>query len=89
MNMETTQISFKAEAYDEDLRALDAAKDRWARLPISARISLLSSVKDNLMEVAEDWVNAATKAKQIPEKSSLKASVVNFESFWIPKLLLA
>lgn len=58
-------------SYDADLLALNAAKDAWARMPVSDRIAILKSVKDALMDVAEDWVQTTAKAKGIPEGSPL------------------
>lgn len=58
-------------AYDVDLKALDAAKDRWAQTSLSERIAVLQAVKDNLMRVADEWVDAAGKAKGIPQGSHL------------------
>lgn len=58
-------------SYEADLAALNAAKTAWARTPVSARIALLKSIKDSLMEVAEDWATTAAKAKGIPEGSPL------------------
>lgn len=72
MNMELSQNPINTEAYDADLMALNAAKDNWAKMTTDRRIALLKRVKDHLMDVAEDWVNAAASAKQIPEGSPLK-----------------
>jgi acyl-CoA reductase-like NAD-dependent aldehyde dehydrogenase len=58
-------------AYDIDLKALDAAKDCWARTSLDDRIAVLQAVKDNLMRVADEWVDAAGKAKGIPQGSPL------------------
>lgn len=58
-------------AYDADLAILESAKHRWAQTTIGERVALLQLVKDNLMEVAEDWVEAAGEAKGIPQGSSL------------------
>ena len=57
--------------YDKDLAILDAAKHDWAKMSNADRITILAGVKDNLMEVAEDWAKAAAKAKGIPEGSPL------------------
>jgi acyl-CoA reductase-like NAD-dependent aldehyde dehydrogenase len=59
------------EDYDAALDALNAAKDTWAETPVADRILLLSQVKDNLMTVADAWVQTATRMKQIPEESPL------------------
>ncbi|BDY17105.1 hypothetical protein Sulfitobl28_30750 (plasmid) [Sulfitobacter pontiacus] len=58
-------------AYDVDLKALDAAKDRWAQTSLDDRIAVLQAVKDNLMRAADEWVDAAGKAKGIPQGSPL------------------
>ena len=58
-------------AYEDDLKALDAAKTNWARKSIPERIKLLKDVKHNLMEVAQAWVEAAGAAKGIPKGSPL------------------
>jgi aldehyde dehydrogenase (NAD(P)+) len=57
--------------YDVALDTLDAAKDTWARTGIAHRITLLKQVKDNLMNVAQDWAETATRKKQIPAGSPL------------------
>ncbi|PUB10273.1 aldehyde dehydrogenase family protein [Yoonia sediminilitoris] len=72
MNMANNNKAFEAEAYEADLIALEAAKDKWAQSSVETRIEILSLIKDGLMEVAEDWVTAAAKAKQIPDGSALK-----------------
>ncbi len=59
------------EEYDTALTALNAAKDTWAQTSTEERILLLQQVKDNLMSVAEDWVETASRKKQIPEGSAL------------------
>jgi acyl-CoA reductase-like NAD-dependent aldehyde dehydrogenase len=59
------------EDYDEALDALNLAKDKWAQMPTTDRISLLGQVKDNLMNVANSWVQTATRMKQIPAGSPL------------------
>jgi acyl-CoA reductase-like NAD-dependent aldehyde dehydrogenase len=59
------------EDYDAALDALNAAKTKWAQTSIADRISLLERVKDNVMIVAEDWAQTATRKKQIPEGSPL------------------
>jgi acyl-CoA reductase-like NAD-dependent aldehyde dehydrogenase len=59
------------EDYDSALDALNAAKTKWAQTSIADRISLLERVKDNVIIVAEDWAQTATRKKQIPEGSPL------------------
>ncbi len=59
------------EDYDAALNTLEAAKDAWARTSVADRIALLKQVKDNLMDVAQGWVETATRKKEIPEGSPL------------------
>ena len=59
------------EDYDVALDALNAAKTTWAQTSIADRISLLKQIKNNLLGVAENWVQTATRMKQIPEGSPL------------------
>ena len=65
---EGAQLSFEGqdalyEDYDIALSELDAAKDKWARLPPAERIALLSGMKDGIMKVAEGWAEAAARKK--------------------------
>ena len=50
-------------AYDADLAILESAKHRWAQTTIGERVAQLQLVKKNLMEIAENWVEAAGMAK--------------------------
>lgn len=59
-------------AYDKDLAVLDGAKHDWAKTPVDQRIAVLAAIKDSLMAVAEEWAEAAAKAKGIPDGSPLK-----------------
>lgn len=68
--VETLQTDFPE--IQADLEALDAAKDDWARGSVSERLTLLQEIKDALIGVAESWVNAASRAKQLPEGSPLR-----------------
>ncbi len=56
---------------EEDLQALAAAKDQWAKTSIQARIKLLSDIKVALMRVAPGWAEAAARKKRIPAGSPL------------------
>jgi hypothetical protein len=56
---------------DEALAELDAAKQRWMRTSVAERIALLKAIKDNLLQVAEGWAEAAIRGKQIPASSPL------------------
>lgn len=56
---------------DEMVAELAAAKDRWAVLPVSAKIDLMDRVRDGVLRVAEDWVAAAAKAKGLADGSRL------------------
>lgn len=57
--------------YDADIGALKAAKDTWAQSSVETRIALLQEIKDNLIGVAQDWVDTAARKKQIPEGAHL------------------
>ena len=71
LTLKPTPITHDIPAYDDDLKAVHAAKDRWAITPINERIKLLKQVKKDLMDVAEDWVLAAGRNKQIKPGSPL------------------
>ncbi|MEN8114141.1 MAG: aldehyde dehydrogenase family protein [Actinomycetota bacterium] len=62
--MDTTTI-------DSALQDLNAAKERWARLPVATKIYLLDTFRERIGDVAEEWVAAATTAKRIQPGSSL------------------
>ena len=59
------------EELDKSIARLSENKDRWAQLPVDDRIELLEQIKHCSMEVAEDWVETATRQKQIPSGSPL------------------
>jgi len=59
------------EDLDKSIARLSGNKDRWAQLQINDRIELLEQIKHCSMEVAEDWVETATRQKQIPSGSPL------------------
>ena len=56
---------------DSDIEVLRSQATSWARLAERDRIEILRRVKDGVMEVAEQWVDAAAAAKQIPSHSPL------------------
>lgn len=56
---------------DQALGELDTAKHRWVRTSVAERIAILQAIKDNLMQVAEGWAEAAVRGKQIPFGSPL------------------
>ena len=58
-------------ALDEAVSALAATKDNWAQTSIDKRMSILAQIKERTAQVAEQWVEAAVKGKQIPEGSPL------------------
>jgi aldehyde dehydrogenase (NAD(P)+) len=49
--------------YDRALEVLNANKDKWARLPISDRIRLLTAMKDGIMTVAQGWAETSARKK--------------------------
>ncbi len=60
------------EAYDRHLSTLHTGARAWARRSVQERIDILDRIKDGLMEVADDWVDASCRGKQIPEGSPLR-----------------
>ena len=56
---------------DIALKALDANKTRWARLPVATKIYLLDAIRARVGSVSHAWIEAATEAKQIPPGSQL------------------
>lgn len=58
-------------AYDEALRALDAARDRWARTPVAVRIRLLGAMKDGIRAVAQGWAETAARKKGLTPDNPL------------------
>lgn len=56
---------------DGFIAELTVAKDDWARTDNAARIKILSEIKDGLMLVADGWVEAAARHKQLPAGSPL------------------
>ena len=71
MSEVATQLPPAFAQYDEALTELDAAKHRWARTGAAERIAILRAIKDNLLQVADGWVEAAVRGKQIPAGSPL------------------
>jgi aldehyde dehydrogenase (NAD(P)+) len=58
-------------AIDAALDELAAHADRWAAMPIPRMLQLLDTVRAATDRVAARWVEAATRAKGIPEGSPL------------------
>ena len=58
-------------ALERDLQVLDAHKQAWVGLSLAAKIGLLEQVKRETVKVAERWVQAAVRAKGIPDGSPL------------------
>lgn len=56
---------------DRSIATLVQHKDEWAMLPIRQKIDHLQKMRRKTDDVAERWVNAAVKAKRIPEGSSV------------------
>ncbi len=56
---------------DQSLKRLDDGKQRWARLPIKAKISLLREVQQGALDQAPRWVDAEAKAKGLDPDSPL------------------
>ena len=59
------------EAIDRAIARLNEQKQVWATLPVGKKITYLQRMLTLTEEMAERWVAAATKAKGIPESSSL------------------
>lgn len=57
--------------YQAALDDLTAAKHDWAKMPVKQRIELLEKVKDETLAVADAWVDAAARAKLIPQGSPI------------------
>jgi aldehyde dehydrogenase (NAD(P)+) len=64
MRMDPTEI-------DSSLEALSQAKDRWARLPIRARIGYLEQVRDLLVINADAWVAAGVRLKGLDPDAAI------------------
>ncbi len=47
-------------------------KQRWAQTSLAERISILTEIKDRVLNVAEDWALTASTKKQIPKGSPLE-----------------
>ena len=56
---------------DQSIATLVQHKDEWATLPIRRKIGHLQEMRQKTDDVAERWVNAAVKAKRIPDGSPL------------------
>src|SRR6185369_5032627 len=58
-------------AIERDLQVLDAHKQAWAALPPGKKRELFAEVTSATARVAERWVQAAVRAKGIPDGSPL------------------
>src|SRR5260370_34935769 len=58
-------------ALERDLRALAEKKQAWAELPVGQKAELLERVKRETARAASAWVEAAVRAKGIPESPPL------------------
>jgi hypothetical protein len=58
---------------DEALAILDDQKDEWVELEIDERIEFLEQIRLGMVDVAEDWVAAAVKAKGMTPGSAAEA----------------
>lgn len=56
---------------ENDLNALAAARDGWAKTPVSERIQVLQEIKDTLLDASEGWARDAARAKGLPPESPL------------------
>jgi aldehyde dehydrogenase (NAD(P)+) len=56
---------------DEAIKVLKKNKDKWARLPITEKITIINLILENLKKNAQEWVDVAIPYKQIEEKSPL------------------
>src|SRR5436190_13891016 len=58
-------------ALERDLRALAEKKQAWAELPVGQKAELFERVRRETARAASAWVEAAVRAKGIPEGSPL------------------
>ena len=58
-------------ALDDAISDLYENKDKWAQTSIPERLAILAHIKENLLKVAEGWVDTATRKKFIPAGSPL------------------
>ena len=59
------------EKLDQDIKCLQAAKDKWVTIPIDRKISLLKELKRNLGRHAAEWVELSVKNKKIENYPAL------------------
>lgn len=57
---------------DAALADLAERKTEWARLPIPQKVALLDGLRERIDAAAGRWVTAASRAKGLPEGSSLR-----------------
>src|SRR6476646_5716436 len=67
----TTARPSEPASLKRDLQVLDAHKRAWAVLPPGKKMELFAEVKRATARVAERWVQAAVRAKGIPDGSPL------------------
>lgn len=67
--MSTTSSSSTAESA---LDALEKGEARWAALPLTGRIELLTRLQASVAAHAADWADTASRIKQLPASSPLR-----------------
>ena len=70
MSIATEQLS--RPNLDAAVSQLVQNKQRWAQTSLAERISILTEIKDRVLDVAEDWALTASAKKQIPKGSPLE-----------------
>ena len=58
-------------AIDKDIQVLQASKQNWVDLSVSAKIDILKIIRKNVGAHAQEWVDLSVKNKQIDPKSSI------------------
>jgi len=64
--------TFETADLDAALQSLVHNKQKWAQTSLAQRIEILAEIKNCLLDVANDWVQTASRKKQIPEGSPLE-----------------
>ena len=70
MSIATEQLS--RPNLDAAVSRLVQNKQRWAQTSLAERISILTEIKDRVLDVAEDWALTASAKKQIPKGLNLR-----------------
>jgi acyl-CoA reductase-like NAD-dependent aldehyde dehydrogenase len=68
INGDLSQYTYRVtslDAMEQELKELQANKDRWAVTGIDERIALLDKIKHDLIAVSDNWVAESVKAKGI------------------------